>query len=188
MIKLNTEPTSQDTDTDAPSTSAGVMFTTILLLIGGLLLTSAMFIHYGFGGTDENGESISGLTRAWERAKSTPASPPVNSESNETVAAAPHPANAPATTTQPDAVVKSSGFSLKDIFSKNSNGSVRWPRLKLAGFGRPSDGEIGFAIINGKHVVEGSTISGVTLVEILEHGAVVEYKGETKTLIVEMTH
>ncbi len=185
MIELNNEPTLHENDNDAEAASpAGVMFITILLLIGGLLLTSAMFIHYGFKGTGENGESISGLTRVLEMAKSNLASDRAEQELSATTPKA-LPADSPADT--PDTAAKPSGFNLKNLFSKNGNGSIRWPRLKLAGFGLPADGEVGFAIINGKHIIEGSTINGgVTLVEILSYGVLVEYKGETKTLIVEI--
>lgn len=186
MIELNNEPTLREDDNDAEATaSRGVMFTTILLLIGGLLLTSVMLIHYGLKGTDENGETISGLTRFAAMIKSAPAK-----DSMDPATQAPSPqalSSAAPINTQNTGVTSSSRFSFKNLFSKNGSGSVRWPRLKLAGFGLPSDGEVGFAIINGKHVIEGSTINGAMLKEILAHGVVVEYKGETKTLIVEMT-
>lgn len=178
MIEPNKEP---DHDIDVPTASTGLMFTTFLLLISGLLLTSAMFLHYGLAETGETGETLSGLTRTWTMAKRTPS----NAQSVPSEIPVAH---TPSATTQKDAAAQSSGFSLKNLFSKNSTSPAHWPRLKLAGFGRPSEGEIGFAIINGKHIAEGGTISGVTLVEILGHGVVVEYKGETKTLIVEMTH
>ncbi len=60
--------------------------------------------------------------------------------------------------------------------------------MELTGFGIPADGEIGFAIINGKYVVEGGEANGTTVVEIFEHGVRVEYKGETKTLAIDLTH
>lgn len=178
MIEPNKEP---DHDIDVPTASTGLMFTTILLLISGLLLTSAMFLHYGFASTTESGESRSGLTHAWSMVKNSFANTPSIPAKTPTL---PSPSPAP----QLGVADQSSGFNLKNLFSKKSSSPVHWPRLKLDGFGRPSDGEVGFAIINGKHIAEGGTVSGATLVEIREHGVVVEYKGETKTLIVEMTH
>lgn len=65
--------------------------------------------------------------------------------------------------------------------------SVRWPKLKLTGFGRAADGEGGFAIINGDQVLLNNYIDDVKLVEIRAHGAVVEYKGEQKLLTVDHT-
>lgn len=185
MIEPNDEPTlhTRDNDVDAKA-SPGVMFTTILLLIGGLLLTSVMLIHYGLKGTDENGEPISGLTRFVEITKSRSAKKPANTETKNPSSPSFTTETSPSTS---PAVAKSSKFSFKNLFSKEGGDSVRWPRLELNGFGLPSKGEVGFAIINGQHVVEGSTIKGVVLKEILAHGVVVEYKGETKTLIVEMT-
>ncbi len=184
MIEPNDNSTlhTRDNDVDAKA-SPGVMFTTILLLIGGLLLTSIMLIHYGLKGTDENGEPISGLTRFVEITKSESVKKTANPATD-----AP---SSPSFTTEapvhtPPTAVKSSKFSFKNLFSKEGD-SVRWPRLELNGFGLPSKGEVGFAIINGQHVIEGSTIKGVVLKEILAHGVVVEYKNETKTLIVEMT-
>jgi len=76
--------------------------------------------------------------------------------------------------------------SLPGFFSfPRNDGSVRWPKLKLTGCGASADGSGGFAIINGRHVMIGETISKVTLVEVLppQH-AVVEYKGEQKKLTV----
>lgn len=184
MTELNNEPAILENDSDTESTvSAGVMFTTILLLIGGLTLSSAMLIHYGFKGTAENGESISGLTRAWEMAKNKPSENKTGEEASLPIPQTP-PADSPATTQASEE--KPTGFNLKDLFSKEGR-PIRWPRLKLSGFGLPSDGEVGFAIINGKHVVEGGMIGDVMLLEILGHGVEVGYKGETKILIVEMT-
>ena len=50
-----------------------------------------------------------------------------------------------------------------------------------------TDAEGGFAIINGKRVLVGTSIGDVKLVEILNHGALVEYKGEQKMLTVDQS-
>lgn len=62
---------------------------------------------------------------------------------------------------------------------------VRWPKLKVTGFGRSTDGKGGFAIINGEHVFLNQQISKATLVEVREHDVVVELEGEQKTLTVD---
>lgn len=184
MTELNNEPAIHENDNEELSPKKPrVMFITILLLISGLLLTSTMLIHYGLAGTDKNGEPISGLTHVMAILKSNPAPKQTDSKAldpKQEIHQAEPSTHAQKTTSTP------AGFSFKDLFSRSGNGNVHWPRLKLAGFGLPAEGEEGFAIINGKHVAEGSTINDVVLVEILKQGVVVEYKGETKILIVEM--
>ena len=184
MIESNDETMPEELNTETP-VSQGVMFTTMLLLICGLLLTSAMLLHYGLKQTDDEGKTISGLTLALEMMRSR-ASSDLIPGSPTTSAAETESPSAPVAG-KIDATDEKTGFNLKGLFSKSNDGSVRWPRLKLTGFGLPSQGQVGFALINGKHVVEGGSINNVKLVEILEHGVVVEYKGETKTLIVELT-
>lgn len=185
MTELNNEPAIHENDNeDLSPAKPGVMFITILLLISGLLLTSAMLIHYGFTGTNESGESISGLTHVIELLTSKSVPKQTESETsvaNQDIRQGEVHANEQETGSAP------AGFSIKDLFSKTGGGTVHWPRLKLDGFGLPAEGEEGFAIINGKHVGKGGTINDVLLVEIFAQGVVVEYKGETKTLIVKMT-
>ena len=180
MTKPNKESVIRENDTEDTSSPPGVMFTTILLLIIGLLLTSSMLIHYGMGTTDEKGKSTSGLAHLLERVKRNPTG---NSMEPKTNGSETLPADS-STPTQ-DTADKPSGFSLRNLFAKDGN--VRWPRLKLSGFGQPSKGKVGFAIINGKHILEGNTIKDVTVVKVLDQGVQVEYKGETKTLTIEMT-
>lgn len=178
MTESNTEPAIRKNDAETAA-SPGAMFTTILLLIGGLLLTSSMLIHYGMRTTDENGESISRLIHLLETAKRKSGGILQGSKTN---GSKPFPADTSSKTQ--DTVEKPSGFSFRNLFEKG--GKERWPRLKLDGFGQPSKGKVGFAIINGKQIVEGGTIKGATVVKILDQGVLVEYKGETKTLIIEM--
>lgn len=186
MTELNKESTIPENDNESLSPAKpGIMFITILLLISGLLLASTMLIHYGLAGTDENGEPISGLTHVIAMLKSKPAPKQTDSGAlapKQEIRSAESSTNTQETGSAP------AGFSLKGLFSKNGSGTVHWPRLKLDGFGLPAKGEEGFAIINGKHVGKGGTINDVVLIEILAQGVVVEYKGETKTLIVEMTN
>ena len=174
MTELSNDPSIQEDDAGAERTpSTGVMLVSILLLIAGFLLASAMLIHYGPGGKTGNGCPMPGFAQTLEKAKGRVAPA-------ETDAGTPTPDN------PPTAVSKPKDGETKGFFRRSR--SVRWPRLKLTGFGIPADGEIGFAIINGKHVVEGGEANGATVVEILEHGVRVEYKGETKTLAIDLSH
>ena len=178
MTELSNEPTFQEDDPGTErKTAPGVMLISILLLIGGFLLASAMLIHYGTEGRDKTGNPRPGFSQNLEKVKSMVAGAETNPEN-------PAPAQPLETASKPK-----EADSKKSFFSKQS-GKVRWPRLKLAGFGLPAEGEdgFGFAIINGKHVTVGNTVSGVKLAEILEHGVRVEYKGESKTLSMELVH
>jgi hypothetical protein len=150
----------------------------MLLMISLLILSSAMLVHYAVDGKDgATKPSLFNLGQLMEKGRELSAktqfAKPLDS-----------PVSDPSPTTTP----KSSTSVVKKLFPGGGQGTVRWPKLKLSGFGLPSKGEVGFAIINKKHVIEGGTIDGAKLVEILEHGVVVEYKGERKTLIIEMTH
>ena len=167
----NTPPMPENDNIATEPSSPWVMIISMLLLISLLVLSSAMLVHYAMDGKEGTiKESVFEFAKLMEK----------GTESTARTEQAEGEALAPATSNPSDSVIKK-------FFSGRGNGTVRWPRLKLSGFGIPSDGEVGFAIINGKHVVAGSTVNGATLVEILVHGVLVEYKGETKTLIVEIT-
>ena len=74
----------------------------------------------------------------------------------------------------------------KKNFTKSPRKKVRWPKLKLTAFGKSSDGQSGFAKINGQYVLPGGLIGGkVRLVEIRPHDVVVEYQGETRSLTID---
>ena len=72
-------------------------------------------------------------------------------------------------------------------FFQRQAGTVRWPKLKLTGFGSSTDGASGFAIINGQHVIAGQQISKVTVIDIGDQSVMVEFKGEQRTLSVDPT-
>lgn len=179
MTETSTPPPAPENDniTPASSPSPWVMVVSMLLLISGLILSSAMLMHYamdGQEGTDK--ESTFDFAKLMGKGKEFSA----KAQTAEKQAA---------TENEPPAAMDSkSGDSVfKKFFSRGGGGTVRWPKLKLTGFGIPSGGEVGFAIINGKQVVVGGTVNGATLVKILEYGVLLEYKGETKTIIVEVT-
>lgn len=181
MPKTNDKPTSseKDSDTETPSSSA-IMLTTIMLLIGGLLLTSAMLIHYGFKNAKESDTFATNLSLAQETAKS-------KLSKNFAHAKTRISASRPFATNSQETAAKPSKINFKNLFAKHGKSPARWPKLELSGFGILSHEKTGFAIINQKRIMEGSTIKGVKVLKILSHGVLVEYKGETKTLIVETT-
>ena len=172
MSEAGIPPISENDDGSAERSSSRVMITTMLLLISGLILTSVILLHYAFD-MQSNGDgsrislfNFEGLIeqgRAWS----------AKSESIQAQEAA-----EPAEQEAGDSTVKR-------LFSGGSDGSVRWPKLKLSGFGKSSDAEGAFAIINGRHVLVNTYLDEVKLIEVRTYGAVVEYRGERKYLTVE---
>ena len=170
MSKSNTKSDLQE-NTDQKIAPTSVMLTTLFLLIGVLVLTSILLIQYTSREDPENQKSISSVTKNWF-------TPNQKNPQTNTVVAIPEavPVNAHKK--------ENKGFSFKALFPKKTN-SARWPRLNLTGFGDPSTGKIGFAIINGKYLIEGNMVGKVKVRKILKHGVEVEYKGETKVIFVE---
>ncbi len=151
--------------------STWAMFLSILLLIAGFLLASALLIQQTLSANNADGEPIFQLSQLIEKGKemgSRPAAEPVAS----------------ATTT--NEANTSALASIKQMVNLPTGETVRWPKLKLTGFGTSTDGAEGFAIINGDLIHPGETTRKVTLVEIRSHDVIVEYKGERKTLTVGM--
>jgi len=155
---------------EAPS--PGAMLFTMVLLIAGLLLASVLMMNHvnkTAGESGEKGLNFSGLVA---KAKTMTAGSP----SPQTV----EPVAAP--TPQPSPL-----DNLKNMVSStSSSGKVRWPRLKLTGFGTSTDAQESFAIINGKQVHPGQIIDKVEVVEIRAYDVVVEYMGAQKTLTVDV--
>ena len=179
MTETNTPPPAPENDniTPASSPSPGVMVVSMLLLISGLILSSAMLMHYAMDGKEGTDKEFTfDFAKLMEKGKEFSAKAQTARKQASTE-------NAP-----PAAMDSTSGDSIfRKFFSRGEGGTVRWPKLKLTGFGTPSSGEAGFAIINGKYIVVGSTVNGATLVKILDYGVLLEYKGERKTIAVEVT-
>ena len=172
MANLKTNPAIHNDESDnEQTTSQKAMLTTTFLLISGLILTSVMLILYGFD-NPKNQKSPEQI-QAWEQFKLQLTE--LKSE-KKTDTTAPSPDAL-------DSSIKSSEPSIKNWLSKISSGNVRWPNLQLTGF---SKGKITSAIINNKQVMEGGVIKGAKVLEIQEYGVLMEYKGETKTLSVEI--
>lgn len=152
--------------------SPWVMIITMLLLISGFMLTSVMLLYYAMDGKSEDGQqSAFSLGKLLEKGKTWTA------EASAARAEDRNEKEASATDSQESVVSK--------FFGNKDDGPIRWPKLKLTGFGRSADEEGAFAIINGKHVLVNSYLGDVKLLEIRTHGAVVEYRGEQRLLTVE---
>jgi hypothetical protein len=171
VSELSSEPSlSFDPIEDEKATPQGPMIVTMLLLTGGLLMASAMFLNYGIKAAN-TGDDQAGFNLAELKTK---AAALIAGTERET-------SSLP--TTEPEASPASSGLR---IFG-NRTEKGRWPKLELTSFGSSSSGENDFAVINSKLVRPGQMIADkVTLVAIEEQGAVVEYMGETRTLYIDL--
>lgn len=173
MTDLSNTPEIEDKvyDGQGGTPSPWTMLFTMLLLIAGLLLASALMMNHMYKTNAESGEKGLDFSELVAKAKAmTDRAPPP--ESVEPVAA-------PAPQTSPLESLK------KIVSSAGSSDGVRWPRLKLAGFGTSADGLESFAIINGEQVHPGQTVNKVKVVEVRAHDVVVEYMGELKTLAMD---
>ena len=166
MSDLSTPPEIQDEIYDGQGApSPGTMLVTMLLLIAGLLLTSVLMMNYLNKTKAESGEEGFGFSELLAKAKALTVQVP------------------PAQTMETEPAQSSPLENLKQMVSNTSSSDkVRWPRLKLTGFGTSTDGLESFAIINGEQVHPGQTVGKVNVVEVRAHDVVVEYKGEQKLL------
>jgi hypothetical protein len=57
-----------------------------------------------------------------------------------------------------------------------------WPELMLAGIAQAENHSL--AILNGKMISAGRSVSGVTVIEVHEKDIIVEYRGERRTLYI----
>jgi hypothetical protein len=145
---------------------------TMLLLIAGLLLTSILMINHLGKVKSESGESPFVFSELIAQAKEMAAwIPPPQAE---------QPDGTEAPQTSPLDNLK------KMATSAGSSDKVRWPRLKLSGFGTSTDGLDNFAIINGEQVRPGQIVDKVTVLEVRSRDVLVEYKGEQKILTMDV--
>ncbi|VGO20077.1 hypothetical protein [Pontiella sulfatireligans] len=173
MSNLSNEaPISETESPEKRQTSSGVMLVTLLLLIAALLLTSTMMVHYAIQQQDGNGQSIGAqLAGMLDKGKaySSQFKGAVQQKSQ-----------------QEEAKTQTAASKAVSLFSSSAGKKVKWPRMALAGFGRSTDGDGGFAIINGDQILPGQYAGKVKLVEIRNQGVVVEYMGEQKYLTVDL--
>lgn len=177
MTDLSNTPPDPENDNDNPEspTSPRVMLITMILLISGLALSSVMFLNYAMDGREEGDQTMaSAFAKLMEKGKALIPEPepmknpkPLEEEPLETTEIA-------------------SGSSMMRFFSSEKPTVVRWPKLKLTGFGKGYNGQSDFAIINNEQILVGTPIDEVMLIEVLTQGVVVEYKGERKTLNVKV--
>lgn len=173
-------------DTSLPEEETGsnashkAMLITMILLIAGLTLTGTLMLHYAkaqnstLAAAATNDSDGSGdLTRQTASLFMKKLAPTEKKE------------------TQPSAVPniepEDKNSMLNQLF-QNRDGDIKWPKLKLTGFGTTSDGGGGFAIINDQQYHVGQLINGkVRLSEVRKHDVLVELYGETKILTVNVT-
>ncbi|VGO14948.1 hypothetical protein PDESU_03528 [Pontiella desulfatans] len=189
MSELSNEPPLVEDQVEFEETpSHGIMLTTLLLLIAGLLMCSAMLFHYGFKAKSPDGEpskfnlaaikqKMHALSAQQEKPEPTTPSTPTPPKTQ------PPPPNVPpveaAQAPKPDS-------GINKFFAKRDD-KLRWPKLKLTSFGSSTLPGGDFAIINGDQVHPGQLIEDkVTLVEVRDQDVVVEYMGETRTLTVDL--
>lgn len=170
----NTPEIQEDPFDEQEASSPWTMLFTLLLLIAGLLLASVLMVNHVNKTKAENGETGINFSDLVAKVKGVTAKvPPPQAEEQ----AAASPAEQSPTALQ----------NLKKIVSSAaSSDKVRWPRLKLTGFGTSTDGLESFAIINGEQVHPGQIIDKVEVVDVRAHDVIVEYMGERKTLTVDV--
>jgi hypothetical protein len=170
VSKTDLPPISDKDKPNDASSSSRTMLITMLLLITGLILSSAMMLHYAFDGGEEGGIGFAGLLEqdgTWTGDS--------GKRPDEDAAGAP----------AGELTYAPAESAVSRFFSPRDDGTVKWPKLKLTGFGKSTDAEGSFAIINGQQVMVSNYIGEVQLVEIRAHGAVVEYRGERRVLTVD---
>lgn len=175
MSNLSNTPEIQDEIYDGQKApSPWTMLITMLLMIAGLLLASVLMMNHVNKTKGEPGEKDLGFSELFAKAKAmTVRVPPQQTQTVEPVEAS---------TPQPSPLETLK----KMVSSAGSSDKVRWPRLKLTGFGTSTDKMESFAIINGEKVHPGQIVDKVTVVEVSAHNVVVEYKGERQTLTMDV--
>jgi hypothetical protein len=171
----NAPPIPENDNAELEPSSSRVMLISMLLLISVLILSSAMLMHYSLGGKEgDAGQKTFDFAGLIEKGKAISA----NMAPAGKQASVPERDLSAATQTPADAQ--------RNGFFSGRKSTVRWPSLKLTGFGKSIDGQGGFAIINGEQILLNTTIKHALLVEILSHGVVLEYEGERKTLALDL--
>jgi hypothetical protein len=170
----NDIPASENPLTGQPRRSPGIMFITLLLLISGLLLSGFMMIYY---------------SKAYkEQAPKTATNPNRDRQTSAQLGSIPEQTeSAPLNSENPEIQPEAKNGIMNQLFGAKSD-SVRWPKMKLTGFGIPVDGSGGFAIINNQQYHVGQLIGGkAKLIEVRKHDVVIEMAGETNILTVGLT-
>jgi hypothetical protein len=145
------------------------MLITLVLLILGFLLTSALLIAQTLDVHSPAGRPIFEPAALLAKGKALATRPTLRP-----------------TTTESEPTTRTSFSKLDDlkkrVLSQTPATKVRWPRLTITGSGNTADGTKGYAIINGQLIHIGERIDQVMLIEVHENDVVVEYNGERKIL------
>jgi hypothetical protein len=173
VTELSNENALPETDLEHEDRkSPWTMLVTMILLSAGLLLSGAMLLNRAQGEIQTTNASAAGLAAFLNNGKT------LLSEAK----------NKAAQQKESDLLAENTnGDEGVGRFFQRQTGTVRWPKLKLTGFGSSTDGASGFAIINGQHVIAGQQISKVTVIDIGAQSVMVEFKGEQRTLSVDPT-
>jgi hypothetical protein len=172
LSEIHIPPVSGNKDGIQERSSPWMMIFTLLLLISGFILSSVLLLNYddSLQARHEGaGASIFELAAQFGQG------------GNRTMQTESEPIPEKSVEDEPEAL----DSAVRRFFSGGNDGSVRWPKLKLTGFGKSSDAEGAFAIINGRQVLVNTCIDDVKLIEVRTHGAVVEYRGERKMLTLD---
>jgi hypothetical protein len=149
--------------------SSAIMLFTMLILTVGFSFSSMLLMNQSLQVQSAEGTPIFALADMIEKGKSL-AARPILAETDMD--------SGSAVLSSPIADIK------QIVMSQTSSDKIKWPRLRMTGFGISSDGTESFAIINGDLVHPGEFAGKVQLVEVRAHDVVVEYKGERKLLTV----
>ena len=160
-LNIDTQATSENNETN----SIKIIFPT-LLLITGLLLSSAMFIHYGLKNAPNSLQSL-------KKTKTNMASTKANITTKTQINLSHY-----------FATLKTKN---KKPTKKRFHHKVKWPELTVSGTMTPIKGTKVAAIINGQYISKGDEIEGAILLSIFEKGVVLEYEGETNKLFISDT-
>ncbi len=156
---------------DQAEHSPWTMLVTMSLMIIGFLFAGVLLAQQSLRAKTAAGEPIFALSVLIEKGKTLTARPPAAETSTEEAA--------PARSSPFD------GFK-EMVMSQSSSDTIKWPRLKVTGFGKSADDMEKFAIINGNLIHPGEFAGKVKLVEVRAHDVVVEYKGERRTLTIDL--
>ncbi len=176
MSELSNEsPIQEEADNIEKNPSSRTMLVTIVLLIAGFFMAGTMMLHYSskkVGTGSETKNAAFSFSALFSQGKEYAA------QLQKPKAATP--ITQSAETTEHEEQKPNKLFGKRDV-------KVNWPKMKVTGFGSSTSGGGDFAIINGKQILQGQLIDGkVKLSKIRSHDVIVEYKGETKTLSLDV--
>ncbi|MDF7809115.1 hypothetical protein P4E94_16840 [Pontiellaceae bacterium B12219] len=158
-----------------------VMMITLLLLISTLLLTGFMMMYYSRTYKEQAPNSVANETSSSDLPPN-PLTKLLPKKDNEQTS------GTSISSEHSDSQSEEKNGMINQLFGTKTD-SVRWPKMKLTGFGTSADGTGGFAIINNHKYNTGQLIGGkVRLIEVRKYDVLLEMSGETNTLTVGMNN